>query len=657
MSGKYRLTQAQLRALTVDQRPALDSNGKTILVKNPKRTPYRFADGSQGAPGGFTIYVGPQGARYEVRSRVDGKAVRIALGSAADLSLTRAHELAAETRSHIRVVGADPRDALKAEAGARAARGTTVGDALRVYIDALESRRVAGKTKTAGVDGARKSLARLSRPDVGLADTAIADLTDAQVRASWAALRTSALRRSNRVPEDVKAALIAFDERNKTERWWMLTRADLIARLGLSGKNVALAYAAGMAAAEHTMGDAARAVSRVIAAERKAAANAGRPIALVYNPFDVLRDDGFFRSTRELRQHYDAARVRNPLGVDDDEAGTKSLPTVLKAIVGRRDHQGGHNAAAVDYLLLLLLWGTRKEEIARLRWFDSCSADEVDPTLRLASWVWIADKPTDRNPATRLAGSQVFLHDTKSGDYLLLPVAYFAQRVVAWRLATREGQRATLRATIKKAEAARASARVGSAKRIDAIAALERAEWRLEQVRRWVFPARNPKAKAGHYTDSKSILDNVRWDAGLTASDVGLTPHDFRRTLGRMAAKILPGHVVSQLLHHTAPDDKDAMAPVSERYTAQEWQTLREAMEKVDEAIISTSPRVWNILKGSDRARLDERDDPEMLIPSWRGRSADEQKGPGGRQTKQSGGAKNPGGAAGGRRRASGRGD
>jgi integrase len=614
-SKKHRLTQTQLRALTIDQRPALDKDGKTVFVKNSGRKPYRFADGSQGAPGGFTIYVGPQGARYEIRGRVNGKAVRIALGAVVELSLTRAHELAAEKRSFIRVVKADPRRAEKAEAAAQAVRGTTVGDALRAYIARLEARKAQGKVKEDGIAGARDTLARLERSDVNLANVVIAELSDERVREAWIEVRCSAMRRSNRLPLKLREQLEHFGP------WWTLTRPELVAKLGLSGKHVAMAFAAGLASTEHSMGDASRAVARVIEQERGVAANAGRSGALVHNPFSVLRSDGFFRSTRELRHHYDAARVRNPLGVDDSTTGSQSLPTVLKAIVGRRDQQGGHNAAAVDYLLLMLLWGQRRSEIARLRWYDSCSADEVDPTLRLTSWVWIAPQPNAINPSTQRAGSQVFLHDTKSGDYMLMPIAYFAGQVLRWRTASRAGDTDKLTKAVGKAEAQIAAARVGSAKRVEAIAERERAQWRLEQVRRWVFPARNPKAKEGHYTDSKSIIANVRGDAGLDIAGIGLTPHDFRRTMGRLAAKLLPGHVVSQLLHHRRDGDASAMAPVSERYTSAEWSDLREAMEKVDEAMIATSPRVWNILKGSDRSRLDERHDPEVVVPTWRGRT------------------------------------
>lgn len=620
---KYRLSQAQLRTLTVDQRPAFDAKGHTILVPNPDRTPYRFADGNQGAPGGFTVYVGPQGARYEVRTRIKpakdkpAKAVRIALGAASDLSLATAYELAGQDRTTARRLKIDPRVVNARDEAEQEARKTTVGDALRDYIAHLERRATDGKAKANGVAGARDALARLERPKVELAGEAIVDITDERLRTAWAALRQSAMIRSNRIAAPLRERLAASGE-----AWQSLTIADLIARYKVSGKDAARVFAAGKAAADHTMGDAARAVARVIERERKTAANAGRAVALTFNPFDMLRTDGYYRSTRQLRQHYDAARVRNPLGVDDSEAGTKSLPSALKAIVGRRDMQGGHNAAAVDYLLLMLLWGTRRSEIAPLRWFDACTKDETDPRLRLASWVWLAPSKDARNPATGLAGSQVYIHDTKSGDDVLMPVAYFAERVLRWRATARRADTERLRAAVAAADATLASSRVGSAKRIAAIAAKERAAWRLEQVERWVFPARNPGAKAGHYTDSKSIIANVRADVGLDVLDIGLTPHDFRRTMGRVAARVLPGYMVSRLLHHTAPS-AEAMAPVSERYTAPEWGELREAMATVDTAMIRTTPRVWNILREPGDAAypaMDEAHDPEVVVPAWRGR-------------------------------------
>ena len=137
-------------------------------------------------------------------------------------------------------------------------------------------------------------------------------------------LRVSAMTRSNRLSDELREKLTTFKDK-KGRGWWELTREELHKQLGLVGKEVALAFAAGLASAEHTMGDAARAVERVLQSERGAASNAGRPVALTYNPFSVLRADGYYRSTRMLRRHYEAARIRNPLGVDDDEKGTKSL--------------------------------------------------------------------------------------------------------------------------------------------------------------------------------------------------------------------------------------------------------------------------------------------------------------------------------------------
>lgn len=111
--AKYRLSQTQLRGLDVNRRPALRLDGATELVKNLSGKPYRFIDGSPGAPAGFNIYVGPTGAYYEVRLRIGKKAVCIALGSVKDMPLARAHELAVEKRITARETGEDPRELIR----------------------------------------------------------------------------------------------------------------------------------------------------------------------------------------------------------------------------------------------------------------------------------------------------------------------------------------------------------------------------------------------------------------------------------------------------------------------------------------------------------------------------------------------------------------
>lgn len=161
---------------------------------------------------------------------------------------------------------------------------------------------------------------------------------------------------------------------------------------------------------------------------------------------------------------------------------------------------------------------------------------------------------------------------------------------------------------------------------------VERLEKEVEQARRalarsvFVFPARSHRSKTGHYSDSKSIVANVRRDAGLldlrAEVDIGLTTHDFRRILGRYAGLLFgESRIVSQLLHHHTPGPgTDRMAAVSERYTEQEWSKLREAMGRVKESMIAMSPRVWNRLKGTDKPRPDEVNDEPATIFAPRNR-------------------------------------
>ena len=93
----------------MERRPVLTAAGRVQLVENTTGKPYRFRDGSPGAPIGFGIYVGPTGAYYEVRVKRDGVTRRLALGSVQELSLADAHELDGTQRSHIRQTGEDPR--------------------------------------------------------------------------------------------------------------------------------------------------------------------------------------------------------------------------------------------------------------------------------------------------------------------------------------------------------------------------------------------------------------------------------------------------------------------------------------------------------------------------------------------------------------------
>jgi len=624
---KYRLTQAQLRDLDASKRPVLAENGKATLIENKSGKPYRFRDGTPGAPIGFGFYVGPMGAFYEVRIKHNKIAKRISLGSVKELSLATAHELANAQRAHVRQTGEDPRERVKITSSQQAMKRKTVRQAMLDYVGDLEEKRINGKVKSSSILAVRLSLARLEREDVNLADREIATLRDEDVIEGWHALRHSSMKRSNRLSPQIKALL------EKQKEWWKLDLTALV-KLGLSAKQAALAKSAGLAATEYTMGDARRAVDIALNQARKLAAQTDRQPVLVYNPFTVLGEKEMFRSNLELNRHYEQAKVRNPLGLDDAQTGQKTLPAVLKALMGRRAFQGGNNATGVDYLLLTLLWGSRRGESSAVRWFDSCTKDELD--LNLASWVWLTPEkkgvPNDQaiNPITGFRGSQVFFHDTKSGEFQLLPVSYFADKILRWRQTARELELADLPlriAAAKKTLIDYKRRRVGPYPIARAEKDLAQMEYLLDATKRWVFPARNQSSKTGHHTDSKAMLDNIRLDAGLfnpkKGIDINLTPHDLRRTLSRVAAKLLPGHKVSQLLNHHADtlEDKDSgrrMAKVTERYSQQEWPELRKIMAVCEDEIIGSSPRVWNMLRGPDRPAMDEKDDPPLELPTYR---------------------------------------
>lgn len=624
---KYRLTQAQLRELDVGRRPSHSESGKAILVENKDGKPYRFRDGTPGAPIGFGFYVGPQGAFYEVRIKHNKAAKRISLGSVNDLSLATAHALASAQRAHIRQTGEDPRERVRITSAQQAMKRKTVREAMKDYIADLEDKRVEGKVKASSVRAVELSLERLAREKVKLADKEIATLRDKDVVDAWYALRHSSMMLSNRLSPQIKTLLESQKE------WWKLDLAALV-KLGLPAKQAALAKSAGLAATEYTMGDARRAVDMALSQARKLAAQTDRQPALVYNPFEVLNEKEMFRSNSELNKHYEQAKVRNPLGMDDAQTGQQTLPAVLKALVGRRALQGGNNATGVDYLLLTLLWGARRGESSAVRWFEDCSRDELE--LNLASWVWLTPEKegvvNDQaiNPVTGFRGSQVFFHDTKSGEFQLLPVSYFAEKILRWRWKTRELEMKDLPLRINAAKKTLADQKRRQAGPYP-IARTEKdiaqMEYLLAATARWVFPARNQSSKSGHHTDSKAMLENIRLDAGLfnpeKGVDINLTPHDLRRTLARVAAKLLPGHKVSQLLNHhpDTVDDKDngkRIAKVTERYSQQDWPELRRMMAVCEDEIIGSSPRVWNSLRGPDRPALDEKDDPPLELPTIR---------------------------------------
>ena len=600
---KIKVSDEDLRTkISIDTIPEVGPNGKVKFVPRPaKDVGKSFYILIDGAPTGFGIYVGKSGNTYRLSLRGPNGFRRVSLGSVFDKSLSEAMDEARSKAKVIRETGDNPKRSEKIVKDAQALESITIGKCMTRYIDKL----IKDGKKPSSINSARDSLARLSRAKVNAAGLQVRDIDAKKAEKIMDDVRLSAMQNSNRIPTHMQTALKPFSD------WRVLTDQKL-EELGISGKYVQRVRSAGIAAAEHTITDATRAISQVISTEWHDAQREKRPAALSYNPLSILRENNKFRDAKELRKHYERSRTRNPL---ED----KTLPLVLKAIVARRDEQGGMNRSAADYLLLTLLFGARRSENAQLLWFDRCTKSELQN--KRVSWVWLPDSPEEINPFTNRAGPQIYFNDTKNNDERFLPVCYFAERILRQRLIDRHEVERLAPERIRDAQTAHALLKKKTIDTFTLAKSQRKIEIEVERPVRakWVFPARSFKAKKGHYSDSKSILRNIRTDSGLLdldkEIDIGLTPHDLRRTLGRYAGAMHRGPIVSQMLNHTIPQTREERgAEVSKIYTEQEWGALRRAFEEVEEAMIGSSPRVWNRLKGTDKPRLDEANDPPAEI-------------------------------------------
>ena len=81
MALRLKLTEVQLRELRSTERPKLDAHGQpvlnqkrvTVLEDNPGAPTWRFVDGNDGAPVGFGVYVGINGAELCVEGAGPGR--------------------------------------------------------------------------------------------------------------------------------------------------------------------------------------------------------------------------------------------------------------------------------------------------------------------------------------------------------------------------------------------------------------------------------------------------------------------------------------------------------------------------------------------------------------------------------------------------------
>jgi integrase len=108
--------------------------------------------------------------------------------------------------------------------------------------------------------------------------------------------------------------------------------------------------------------------------------------------------------------------------------------------------------------------------------------------------------------------------------------------------------------------------------------------------RGFVFPARSPFSKSGHYSDATDLLDDLREEIDLEK----LNRHDLRRSFGAVMRELeVPEGIMSRFLNH-------ARTNVTETYTAAEWSLLRHWMMKIEQSIIVKAPNVYNSLKPAD---------------------------------------------------------
>lgn len=419
-------------------------------------------DTNQDAPTGFGVKVG-QRLTFVLQRRAGKKVVKVKVGNVTDFdSLDAARRRAKELALQIEDTGENPNTVAKAKADREevTAAKMTLAKAFALYRNHLVNRqRPAKESSLKNYDLAGR---RLERAGVELSNRTL----------GWLA-------------KNGKAIVDAFDALANSPRPPhpnLKNKPARVPKKAKPGEGI-------RTAAEQTFRWASAATRFVIDMEVATAAMESREPSIARNPFDLLKTQERFRDRIELEKAYAKSAARNPLSIQD---GT--LARFLNAVWDRR--QVENYKTACDYLLLTLLWGTRRGEAAPLMWRDQITAEQA----KMASWVDL-DKRV------------VHFHDTKNHSDLDLPIAPGAYEILTQR---REGK-----IQIPKHQ------------------------------RRWVFPARSSRAVQGHYLDSKAILTGLRKTAKI---DI-LRTHDLRRTFGSVAESMTSYAIVKRLLNHKSLSD------------------------------------------------------------------------------------------------------
>jgi len=287
----------------------------------------------------------------------------------------------------------------------------------------------------------------------------------------------------------------------------------------------------------------ARAINWYIENEKIRAQAQSREPHIKGNPFNFLAINNFYRSQEQIDEAREEQGKRNPL------RPTHDLGRFLEACWSKKDMND--NMTGIHYLMLMLLWGCRKSEHAGLVWGELLS-ETGGPGIgrRSTSHVFMKDHPD--------WGPYVFFYKTKNGRSHRMPLTPMALELLKRR----------------QVAAAEEAARRGFG----------------GKARNFVFPARSPFSKTGHYMDATDLLDDMREEIGVEK----LNRHDLRRSFGAVMTAIeVPEGIKSRFLNH-------ARTNVTETYTVAEWTLLREWMMKIEQSIIVKAPNIYNSLKPAD---------------------------------------------------------
>lgn len=449
-SRKVSLTATMVKEqLSFPRIPVVNSAGKIIkFAPNTEQKRYVLFDSHRDAPVGFGVAVNRTNMSYILQRRVGARVLKATIGNCRDLTLAQAREEAKAALERMRTTGISPAEVKAIGKDDLRVAAMTVDECITLYRKHLVER--AKPAKDSSLRGLEQARMRLARPEVGLADCRIGDLVSEQrILEAFDALASG--------KRQVKDGLKPIDPKAKAFNAPTITTSELTFRW------------------------VSRAVDYCMTRERRIALNEGRPPSLQTNPFHVLRDEGRYRTRDQLEAHYEATGARNPMQLRDG-----SLGRFLEALWAKR--KVDNYRTACDYLLLTLLWGTRRGEAAPLRWRHRITKEEAS----ICSSV-------------DLKSGWVSFFDTKNGTTHTLPLAPAARRILVLR---EEGSR--------------------------------------QRKSPWVFPARSSKAVQGHYLSSKAILQGLKKASGIDE----LRTHDLRRTFATVAEEMTSYAVVKRLLNH-----------------------------------------------------------------------------------------------------------